>query len=315
LLLIIAAAAILLVVAPFLAPVYWAFEFANFLSLHCAVLLLLIAPLLLVTRGRLEAAISAAFAALGILFVIPFYIPAGSPASCETVQRALLINLLKENEKYQTVRDYIRSANPDIVIFLEVTPAWDAALRSLGEEYPYWESWPRADHTGIGILSRIRNIEAEIVTLGEDSPPSIVSQFDLQGLPVLLIGTHPPPPLGPVATETRRRHFQELAKVIHSHNGPTVVLGDLNMTSRAWLFQWFTHETNLRDTRLGFGLQPSFPVRFPALRIDLDHAFVSPELAVRSRELGPDIGSDHFPVELDYSIQCCECFAQPPGPS
>src|SRR3972149_5085861 len=299
-----AAASILLIVAPLLGLFYWALELATYLFPHSAAVLLIIAPLLLIAGKRLEAAICFAFATMGILFVMPFYVPTQPQTSCNPVQRALLINLLKENRDYQRVTDYVRSANPDIVVFEEVTPAWDDALRDLRDEYPYWKSVPRADHTGIALLSKIPDIEAEIATIGGNSPPSVVSNYVLNGSPVLVIGTHPPPPFGPIAADAKKLHFQELAQIIKSHDGAVIVLGDLNMTSRSSLFQWFVHDTHLRDTRLGFGLQPTFPVSSPLFRIDIDHALVSSGVAVQSRRLGPDLGSDHYPVGVDYSIQC-----------
>jgi endonuclease/exonuclease/phosphatase family metal-dependent hydrolase len=45
----------------------------------------------------------------------------------------------------------------------------------------------------------------------------------------------------------------------------------------------------------GFGREGSWPSWLPSpLRIAIDHAFVSNDLAVVARRLGPKIGSDHL---------------------
>jgi len=37
-------------------------------------------------------------------------------------------------------------------------------------------------------------------------------------------------------------------------------------------------------------------------RVAIDHCLVSPEIAIRDRHIGPDVGSDHFPVVLDFAL-------------
>ncbi len=79
-----------------------------------------------------------------------------------------------------------------------------------------------------------------------------------------------------------------------------IVVGDMNSTEGSPHFADFLRRAGLRDSRLGFGRQPSWPTGWP-YRIALDHAFVSDDLAVLERRLGPSIGSDHFPLILDLS--------------
>jgi endonuclease/exonuclease/phosphatase family metal-dependent hydrolase len=37
-------------------------------------------------------------------------------------------------------------------------------------------------------------------------------------------------------------------------------------------------------------------------RIPIDHVVVSPEVRVTDRRVGPDVGSDHLPVEATLAI-------------
>ena len=59
-------------------------------------------------------------------------------------------------------------------------------------------------------------------------------------------------------------------------------------------------EGGLRNSQIGFGLQPSFSAKsiFP-LRVPIDHLLHSEDIRVRDRRLGPAMGSDHFPLVVD----------------
>jgi endonuclease/exonuclease/phosphatase family metal-dependent hydrolase len=59
----------------------------------------------------------------------------------------------------------------------------------------------------------------------------------------------------------------------------------------------------LRDSREGFGLQNSWPAYWPWLSITIDHCLVSRDIRLIDRKVGPDIGSDHYPVLVEVGIQ------------
>ena len=78
-----------------------------------------------------------------------------------------------------------------------------------------------------------------------------------------------------------------------------MLVGDLNCTSWTPAFAELERISGLRDSRKGFGVQPTWPSNLPGLRIPIDHFLVSPSLAVRNRFVGPAVGSDHFPVVIE----------------
>jgi endonuclease/exonuclease/phosphatase (EEP) superfamily protein YafD len=57
------------------------------------------------------------------------------------------------------------------------------------------------------------------------------------------------------------------------------------------------------DSAQGHGVQPTWPNFNPLLWIPLDHVLHSTCLAVRDRIIGPDVGSDHYPVIVDFSLR------------
>ena len=53
----------------------------------------------------------------------------------------------------------------------------------------------------------------------------------------------------------------------------------------------------------GYGFQPSWPANNRLLRIPIDHVLHSPEIVIHDRVIGSTVGSDHFPVLVDFTIR------------
>jgi endonuclease/exonuclease/phosphatase (EEP) superfamily protein YafD len=126
----------------------------------------------------------------------------------------------------------------------------------------------------------------------------------LSGVSITFIGTHPPPPKGAVNSRHRNRQLVEMAKFIRSLSGAAVLCGDLNMSPWSVYFRSFLRESGLLDSGKGFGVQPTWPVDWPVMRVPIDHCFVSEGIRVIDRKIGPKVGSDHFPLLVDFVI--CE---------
>jgi len=52
-------------------------------------------------------------------------------------------------------------------------------LRKLRADYPFTQSRPRENHTGVALLSRLPFEHAEIRHLAEAEVPAVVARFDL----------------------------------------------------------------------------------------------------------------------------------------
>ncbi|MEW6714582.1 MAG: endonuclease/exonuclease/phosphatase family protein, partial [Nitrospirota bacterium] len=81
-----------------------------------------------------------------------------------------------------------------------------------------------------------------------------------------------------------------------------IVAGDLNSTPLTPMFRKLLKISGIRDSRTGFGWQPSWPTYFPVFWIPIDHILVSPEVHVHERATGSRIGSDHYPIFAELSI-------------
>jgi endonuclease/exonuclease/phosphatase (EEP) superfamily protein YafD len=78
-------------------------------------------------------------------------------------------------------------------------------------------------------------------------------------------------------------------------------MGDLNMSMWSPYYRQFIRSTGMRNTRQGYGVQPSWPVDAPLLPIPIDHCLISRGFQVLNNRIGSDIGSDHYPLIVDLA--------------
>jgi endonuclease/exonuclease/phosphatase (EEP) superfamily protein YafD len=130
----------------------------------------------------------------------------------------------------------------------------------------------------------------------DHNSPAFIGKVRLGSTAVSIVGAHPYPPSREQLSQRRNAQLRRLAELVNASGEPTVLVGDLNTTSWSPAFADFLDSTGLRDSRRGFGVQPSWPTLMPLAYIPIDHCLVSPEIVVKSRKIGRDVGSDHLPV-------------------
>lgn len=265
---------------------------------------LIISSVLYFLAGKPTFGIGASiFALLNLSLLMPFYFKMPVSCSDEKTHRVLLANILKRNQSYERVREMIQKYNPDFAVLIEVSQKWMQELECLQSEYPFSKSAPRTDDYGLALFSRHPIRQAEIQYFGDTDRPTIVAQIDLAGKIILLVIPHPSPPKSNHDAILRNRQLNEIAQYLANHNGPKFLIGDLNITPWSPYFRDLLDQGCLRESRIGFGLQPTWPTTMPALYIPIDHILISPEIRVYKHQLGPRIGSDHRPVSVDFSIR------------
>ena len=213
--------------------------------------------------------------------------------------RLMVANVHTQNRAFDRLLALVRSEQPDLVVLEEVNQDWIHALAPLRQEYRYHVEQPRDDNFGIALYSRRPLKRREIVYLGDAEVPSVVATVELGGQPIQVLATHPLPPIGDMYWRLRNRQLRRAAEFARGLPGAVVVLGDLNTTPWSYYFRRFLADSDLRDSRRGFGLQISWPSWCPWLGIPIDHCLVSESIAVRQRHVGQDIGSDHYPIVVD----------------
>ncbi len=234
--------------------------------------------------------------------IVPLYLGGESAPEGVVVYRVILANVYSGNREPREVIDFLRAEDPDIIVLEEVTSAWMQRLSVLGEAYPVSIAKPAEGNFGILLLSRLPLVDGRIEEIGMARLPSVVAQVQTGEGVLNVIGTHPLPPIGSRYTQMRNEQIKQIARRATEPRGPILLVGDLNTTSWSGVFRGLVRESGLRDSRRGFGVQPTWPSGNLLLQTPLDHILVSPEIVVHDRRVGPHIGSDHLPVILDFSI-------------
>jgi endonuclease/exonuclease/phosphatase (EEP) superfamily protein YafD len=212
--------------------------------------------------------------------------------------RIASINVLYHNTHYDRVIAFLRDARPDAAVLVEITPRWRDALSMLDAQYPY-RLYARGPHNGTLLLSRWPVDHAERVAMGPHADPTVTAALSIHGRILHLIGVHPAWPLGPAVSAERNRELGRLAALARATPAPLVMAGDFNTTPFSPHFGAFLRESGLRWAAQGAGWQPTWPTFLPPGGIQIDHAFVSPDLQVERFARGPGIGSDHRPILID----------------
>jgi len=210
-------------------------------------------------------------------------------------------NIQTRNDNYQEVLDYLREKDADIVCVQEVDSRRARQLGKLSTTYPFKIGEPRRDNCGIILLSKIPWEHAEIIYEGGAGLPSVAAVFSGAGKSSLLVlGTHPLPPIGARNANLRNRHLHGIGEFIKKHPAThKILIGDLNLTPFSPYFGQLLKQTELRDASRGFGLKPTWLRNIPWFAIPIDHVLISDNIDVKSHAVDPSMGSDHHPVRVD----------------
>ena len=285
--------------------VWWLDVLANFRAQY-VVILAILGLLIAASRWRRTALAILGIALVNLLFVAPLFVGSpGEPVAGAPGMRVMSFNLLSTNESYNEVIEYIEATDPDLVLLHEASRPWEVAMESSGLDYEIVRG--RSENLIFGTLVLARD-QVEAVSYGfaegDGRAISLVYQPEGWSVPVQILSSHPLAPTSGERAGLRDAQLSFAAGWAGEQEGAYAVVGDLNASPWSSPFRGLVSEGGLRNSQIGFGLQPSFSANaiFP-LRIPIDHLLHSDDLRIRDRRLGPALGSDHFPlvVDLEYA--------------
>ena len=283
---------------------HWFLDLCSHFPIQSAVCLSVAVVALAFFRKRRACAVFALFAIFNLIRAAPQLWPArNAEVSGATSVTAVLVNVRTENREFAKVRDMVIAKRADIVVFEEVNNEWMTELKPLTDQFASVVAQPREDNFGIALFSRSAVRESRIEYFGDAEVPSIVAHVLTPAGEVLLVATHPLPPVGTERFRSRNIQLQRVAEYVRAVPGPVIVLGDLNVSPWSYHFKRFTRESGLVDTTRGRGFQPTWPTMLPPLSVPIDHCLCSDTLLVLARETGPQIGSDHLPLTVRLGIR------------
>jgi endonuclease/exonuclease/phosphatase (EEP) superfamily protein YafD len=255
-------------------------DLATHWKLQFAIVAAVATALLLLTRRRRLAALAGLITIINVCYLAPLFLPRAHGSLAGKSLRVISANILSANRDSKRFLEFVEAERPDLLLVMEVNDRWAEAMRELDRDYPYSIVRPRSDNFGIALFSRHPIASGRVEFTGDSSVPTIVAAIDVHGLRVQVLGAHPLPPIGRGRRGLRDRHLQSLGELASQLPRPVILLGDLNTTSWSPSFVRLLARGDLRDSRNGFGVQPTWPTHPRLLRIPIDHALISADLVV-----------------------------------
>jgi endonuclease/exonuclease/phosphatase (EEP) superfamily protein YafD len=283
---------------------WWLADLFSHFRVQYFLVLMVVAVLLLIPRRWKTAACFGLMAVVNLSTILPLYFGRAEPtAASEPRLRAMLLNVNRQFGNAARVAEAIDQYDPDVVVLEEVDAAWIRQLDWLSDRYACSRIEPRADNFGIALYSKLPLSSVEIVYIGQSQVPSIIAEVETDHGPLTLIATHPVPPYGSRYSRWRNDQLARLPERVRAASSPVLLLGDLNTTPWGAHFKRLLRQSGLRDSSSGWGVQPTWPAQSPLLWIPIDHCLHSPEIRIIDRRVGAGVGSDHYPLIVEFTVQ------------
>ena len=298
-------------VLPFWRTHHWWVRVCDFPRLQVAIVsaILLIATLTLVDGwpAWVMSAVLAAIVVYQAVRIFPFTPLAPTEMGMDDGEDGtitiLASNVLMENDRHDLVRSVIATSDPDIVLLMEIDQRWADALADALDGYDTVLSEVKDNYYGMILATRLPVVEADIVYLTKDDTPTAFAELrDGNGRTFRFVGLHPQPPIPGEDTDDRDAEMLYSAMFARKSGVPVVVAGDFNDAAWSHTSWRFKRVGGFLDPRVGRGMIPSFDANSYWMRAPIDQFYATEDVAVRSFELGPNVGSDHYPVVVKVSF-------------
>lgn len=309
--------AVLLTILPLFNISHWVFRIGDFPRLQIAFVCLFVALILPLVAGvdlklivfELILTISFAYQISRIIQYTKLsskQVQRNSTPEKDSTIKILISNVLIENRNYKKLLELIESIDPDVILLAEVDDWWDNAVSSIKNKYTSYKCYPLDNAYGMNFYSKLRTENCKINFIVEDDIPSIETDIILRsGEKIKFYGLHPRPPY-PAENEGSAERDAELlivGKEIKKNNLPTIVAGDLNDVAWSHTNNLFQRISGLLDARIGRGFYNSFHAKYWFMRMPLDHVFQSNNFRLVEIKRLESIGSDHFPIYIELSLE------------
>jgi endonuclease/exonuclease/phosphatase (EEP) superfamily protein YafD len=280
----------------------WPFELASHFVVLAALGVTGIASLCAWRRRWLEAYVGGALALAYVALCVPLYVPpTAAPPGDRASLKVLTANLLYRSHDAAAALAWIGKMQPDVLVLLELTPRWRAALQPVLRGYGGRFEILRDDAFGIGVYSRRAPLSARDAS--RDELPMLEARLVHEGRAATLFAVHTVPPINTYAAAMRDRQLEHVGQLARRAGRNAIVAGDLNTTSWSPSFRRVLEASSLVDTRRGFGIQGTWHSSWPApILIPIDHVLTSPDVVTLAREVAPETGSDHRAVFVELSL-------------
>jgi endonuclease/exonuclease/phosphatase (EEP) superfamily protein YafD len=230
-------------------------------------------------------------------------------ADAPTTLRLFFANVQADNEDPAAFLNEVKDVEPDILLFVECFPWWQAPVAGhpVLAAYPY--GTPQRNLVGgeHAIYSKLplENVRRVYTT----NRTSYTFDVRVDGIPLRVFCLHAPRPTDLPLHESEhwdyRGYWEKLTPQLLSLPDPAVIVGDFNATPHSRVYKTLTADRlrSAHDDR-GRGYATTWPngmYLIPPIRID--QALLSSSVECVTIREGRGLGSDHKPLILDIRIR------------
>lgn len=240
--------------------------------------------------------------------VLPYLLPSANATVCHDWHpplRFVTINLHYGNADMNRFSAWLEVERPDVIALTEVVPDQAALFHGLAEIFPYQIGPTGESSTDVLVLSRVPITASNVYYMSANAAhlPVLEARLCPEGRPCITVVTlHAERPMGP-GRPYHGPHLELAARIATSQpDQRLVLLGDLNMTPWSPAFRELLAKADLRDTAKHGPFRSTWLTRNPLFGLPIDHVLVGKAVNVHRRRVGPDIGSDHYPVTVHLSV-------------
>ncbi len=212
--------------------------------------------------------------------------------SSESDLKVFYANISSINNNKQILISYLAENTPDYVLLVEMNTDWAKKLKTLEPIYPYSKMIPLEGNFGLGILSKFPLEVTDVLMDRENMIPALILSVGGPFGKINMAVLHAFPPIGSYGSLMRDRYIETLSSHFKEIKSPFLVCGDFNTTPWSHIFEKFLENSKLD---LPSSTPNTWPSSFLLPSIPIDHC-LSKNLIINEYRIGPDIGSDHWPL-------------------
>jgi endonuclease/exonuclease/phosphatase (EEP) superfamily protein YafD len=272
---------------------HWFLDLFNHLQAQYFVALLLATVTLLAGKRRRFALVPGLLMLIPGVRLAPLYWPSPSAPSGD-VLRVATFNPLGSSDRYSDVAAWVLKTDPDFIYLPEGNADWVEGLTPLEKRYPHDADFPIRGNIGHCFRSKHPIIASEIRRLGKTRTPLLRVVLRTPQGETTVFAAHPLPPVSEFWATEQDIYLKELTRMSTAATGHAVVLGDLNATR--WSTKLEEILDHYEDSSTGYGYAATWMRENWLVCIPIDQVFFRGFQGTRSRQVGPDLGSDHRPV-------------------
>lgn len=203
----------------------------------------------------------------------------------------LFCNVWVRNNDPNRLVELIDHQKPDLIALIELSAHSKSVIhKKLSQNYPFFVT--RHDMV---IYSKFRLSQKNI---GAKGHAFLSATVEAPNGPVRLSVTHLTRPWPFTHPNAQPAHFKRLTDTLKADLplNRQILVGDFNTTARSHHLATLQKRLNLKAAE---GIKGTWPTTLHGLfRLPIDHVLASEDLSILSRNIGPDIGSDHRPVSV-----------------